>query len=153
MNPAVHHDLKHAFNCWFRDAVAGISLGMGDEEVGSVKHAGRAYIDTPATPAGVDHRDRGPAVSHGWQYVAVYHMWRTKDECATIVRHSAQPVPERLPRSCRFEATSALDYERIIQQNMQHIVQGRTVLIIAHRLSAVRNCHRIKSSNDIGQLL
>jgi subfamily B ATP-binding cassette protein HlyB/CyaB len=43
------------------------------------------------------------------------------------------------------EATSALDYEseRIIQQNMKQIVQGRTVLIIAHRLSAVRDCHRI----------
>jgi ATP-binding cassette, subfamily B, bacterial HlyB/CyaB len=43
------------------------------------------------------------------------------------------------------EATSALDYESeaIIQQNMQYICQGRTVLIIAHRLSAVRNAHRI----------
>ncbi|MEY2860684.1 MAG: hypothetical protein RL392_1142 [Pseudomonadota bacterium] len=43
------------------------------------------------------------------------------------------------------EATSALDYESeaIIQHNMQHICQGRTVLIIAHRLSAVRNAHRI----------
>ncbi|MDD2927149.1 type I secretion system permease/ATPase, partial [Rhodoferax sp.] len=43
------------------------------------------------------------------------------------------------------EATSALDYESeaIIQQNMAHICQGRTVLIIAHRLSAVRHAHRI----------
>lgn len=43
------------------------------------------------------------------------------------------------------EATSALDYESeaIIQHNMQHICQGRTVLIIAHRLSAVRHAHRI----------
>ncbi|MDR7308813.1 type I secretion system permease/ATPase [Rhodoferax saidenbachensis] len=43
------------------------------------------------------------------------------------------------------EATSALDYESeaIIQKNMQYICQGRTVLIIAHRLSAVRNAHRI----------
>ena len=43
------------------------------------------------------------------------------------------------------EATSALDYEseRIIQDNMRHIVQGRTVLIIAHRLAAVRKCDRI----------
>ncbi|MCR4377235.1 MAG: type I secretion system permease/ATPase [Rhodospirillales bacterium] len=43
------------------------------------------------------------------------------------------------------EATSALDYEseEIIQQNMRHICQDRTVLIIAHRLSTVRNCDRI----------
>ena len=43
------------------------------------------------------------------------------------------------------EATSALDYESeaIIQQNMAHICKGRTVLIIAHRLSAVRHAHRI----------
>jgi subfamily B ATP-binding cassette protein HlyB/CyaB len=50
------------------------------------------------------------------------------------------------PRILIFdEATSALDYEseRVIQENMRHIVQGRTVLIVAHRLSAVRHCHRI----------
>ena len=43
------------------------------------------------------------------------------------------------------EATSALDYESeaIIQRNMQLICKGRTVLVIAHRLSAVRNANRI----------
>ena len=43
------------------------------------------------------------------------------------------------------EATSALDYEseRIIQANMRRISQGRTVFIIAHRLSAVKDANRI----------
>nr|WP_239373201.1 type I secretion system permease/ATPase [Snodgrassella gandavensis] len=43
------------------------------------------------------------------------------------------------------EATSALDYEseRAIMQNMQAICKGRTVLIIAHRLSTVRMANRI----------
>ena len=43
------------------------------------------------------------------------------------------------------EATSALDYEseRIIQDNMRAIVAGRTVIIVAHRLAAVRHCDRI----------
>ncbi|WP_018914638.1 type I secretion system permease/ATPase [Thiomonas sp. FB-6] len=50
------------------------------------------------------------------------------------------------PRILIFdEATSALDYEseRIIQDNMRAICRGRTVIIIAHRLSAVRIAERI----------
>ncbi|MFZ5522455.1 MAG: type I secretion system permease/ATPase [Pseudomonadota bacterium] len=50
------------------------------------------------------------------------------------------------PRILIFdEATSALDYESeaILQRNMAAICRGRTVLIIAHRLSAVRRAHRI----------
>ena len=50
------------------------------------------------------------------------------------------------PRVLIFdEATSALDYESeaIIQKNMRAICRGRTVLIIAHRLSAVRQADRI----------
>lgn len=52
------------------------------------------------------------------------------------------------------EATSALDYEseRIIQQNMQSICKGRTVIIIAHRLSAVRDANRILVM-DRGQIV
>ncbi|MDK9557905.1 type I secretion system permease/ATPase [Marinobacter sp. M216] len=43
------------------------------------------------------------------------------------------------------EATSALDYEseRVIQHNMVNICKGRTVFIIAHRLSTVRHADRI----------
>jgi subfamily B ATP-binding cassette protein HlyB/CyaB len=43
------------------------------------------------------------------------------------------------------EATSALDYEseRIIQDGMDRICRGRTVMIVAHRLSAVRHADRI----------
>lgn len=50
------------------------------------------------------------------------------------------------PRILIFdEATSALDYESEyrIQQNMRAITQGRTVIIIAHRLAAVRDASRI----------
>jgi ATP-binding cassette, subfamily B, bacterial HlyB/CyaB len=52
------------------------------------------------------------------------------------------------------EATSALDYEseRIIQDNMVEIAKGRTVLIIAHRLSTVRRTDRILTL-DRGRLV
>jgi len=59
------------------------------------------------------------------------------------------------PRILIFdEATSALDYEseRIIQQNMKEIARGRTVLIIAHRLSTVRAADRIVTL-DHGRLV
>jgi subfamily B ATP-binding cassette protein HlyB/CyaB len=43
------------------------------------------------------------------------------------------------------EATSALDYESeaVLQRNMVAICKGRTVIVIAHRLSSVRQAHRI----------
>jgi subfamily B ATP-binding cassette protein HlyB/CyaB len=50
------------------------------------------------------------------------------------------------PRILIFdEATSALDYESeaVIQKNMVQICQGRTVFIIAHRLSTVRPADQI----------
>ena len=59
------------------------------------------------------------------------------------------------PRILIFdEATSALDYESesIIQENMRKICAGRTVLIIAHRLSAVRDANRILVM-DRGQIV
>ena len=58
------------------------------------------------------------------------------------------------PRILIFdEATSALDYEseRVIQQNMQEIAKGRTVFIIAHRLSTVRHTDRVITI-DAGRL-
>jgi subfamily B ATP-binding cassette protein HlyB/CyaB len=50
------------------------------------------------------------------------------------------------PRVLIFdEATSALDYESesIIQKNLARICKGRTVILIAHRLSTVRHADRI----------
>jgi len=52
------------------------------------------------------------------------------------------------------EATAALDYEseRIFQQNLARIAQGRTVIIIAHRLSTVRHADKILVM-DQGQII
>ncbi|KAG4133601.1 hypothetical protein ERO13_D08G104800v2 [Gossypium hirsutum] len=43
------------------------------------------------------------------------------------------------------EATSALDAvsERLVQDALNHLMEGRTTLVIAHRLSTVQNAHQI----------
>ncbi len=59
------------------------------------------------------------------------------------------------PRILIFdEATSALDYESesIIQNNLKYICKDRTVLIIAHRLSTLKDADRIMVVDD-GKLL
>jgi subfamily B ATP-binding cassette protein HlyB/CyaB len=59
------------------------------------------------------------------------------------------------PRILIFdEATSALDYESeaAIQANMRRICAGRTVLLIAHRLSTLRGADRIVTIEQ-GQLV
>ena len=43
------------------------------------------------------------------------------------------------------EATSSIDTrtEKLIEQGMDKLMEGRTVFVIAHRLSTVRNSHAI----------
>jgi ABC-type multidrug transport system fused ATPase/permease subunit len=43
------------------------------------------------------------------------------------------------------EATSALDTEseRLVQEALTRLTQGRTTLIVAHRFSSIRHAHRV----------
>lgn len=52
------------------------------------------------------------------------------------------------------EATSALDSEseRAVQAALEHLMQGRTTLVIAHRLSTVQHAHRIVMM-DAGKII
>lgn len=48
------------------------------------------------------------------------------------------------------QATSALDAvsERLVQDALNHLMKGRTTLVIAHRLSTVQNAHKIALCSD-----
>ncbi|XP_025656722.2 ABC transporter B family member 28 isoform X2 [Arachis hypogaea] len=57
----------------------------------------------------------------------------------------ARAILKNAPILILDEATSALDAvsERLVQEALNHLMKGRTTLVIAHRLSTVQNAHQI----------
>jgi subfamily B ATP-binding cassette protein MsbA len=64
----------------------------------------------------------------------------------------ARAVLKNPPILILDEATSALDSESevLVQDAIHNLMQGRTVLVIAHRLSTVKDAHRIVVLNEGG---
>lgn len=63
-----------------------------------------------------------------------------------LVHGSTAPAARELPAClARGSQPGTIDNESeaVLQRNMAAICQGRTVIIIAHRLSSVRHAHRI----------
>jgi len=119
------------FNRSVRDNIALADPGMPIERIIAAATLAGAHEFILELPEGYDTivGERGSSLSGGQrQRIAIARALVTE------------------PRVLIFdEATSALDYEseRIIQQNMAQICKGRTVLIVAHRLSTVRLADRI----------
>jgi len=119
------------FNRSVRDNIALTDPGIGVEEVIQASKLAGAHEFILELPEGYDTLvgEHGCSLSGGQrQRIAI---------ARALVAN---------PQILVFdEATSALDYESeaIIQRNMVQICNGRTVFIIAHRLSAVRLAHRI----------
>ena len=119
------------FHRTVHDNIALANPGMPRARVMAMARLSGADEFIRQLPLGYDHviEERGANLSGGQrQRIAIARALATD------------------PRILIFdEATSALDYEseRLIQENMQQIVKGRTVIIIAHRLAAVRDCDRI----------
>lgn len=119
------------FNRSVRDNIALADPGMAMERIIAAATLAGAHEFILELPEGYDTRidERGANLSGGQrQRIAI---------ARALVGN---------PRILVFdEATSALDAEseEIIQRNLAAIAVGRTVIIIAHRLSAVRKCNRI----------
>jgi ATP-binding cassette, subfamily B, bacterial HlyB/CyaB len=119
------------FNRTIHDNIALANPGMSRAQVMAVARLAGAdeFISKLALGFDTHIEERGANLSGGQrQRIAIARALATQ------------------PRILIFdEATSALDYEseRTIQANMREIVRGRTVIIIAHRLAAVRRCDRI----------
>ena len=57
----------------------------------------------------------------------------------------ARAILKNAPILLLDEATSALDAqsEQLVQQALEHLMQGRTTLVIAHRLATIRDADKI----------
>jgi subfamily B ATP-binding cassette protein HlyB/CyaB len=119
------------FNRSVRDNIALANPAMPLDEVTAAAQLAGAHEFVVRLPQGYDTiiEERGTNLSGGQrQRLAI---------ARALITH---------PRILIFdEATSSLDAEseEIIQRNLKAMTTGRTVLIIAHRLSAIRQCDRI----------
>ena len=119
------------FNGSVKDNIAFVDPSLPVEEVVRAAKLSGAHDFIVELPEGYDTQvgEQGASLSGGQrQRIAIARALITN------------------PRILIFdEATSALDYEseRVIQENMRAMCEGRTVFIIAHRLTTVRHADRI----------
>ena len=105
--------------------------GASDADIIAAAKAAAAHDFIMAMPEGYDSRvgERGSRLSGGErQRLAI-----------------ARAILKDAPILLLDEATSALDThsERVVQQALTQLMKGRTTLVIAHRLSTVRDADRI----------
>ncbi|KAJ4736079.1 hypothetical protein LUZ62_010634 [Rhynchospora pubera] len=113
-----------------------IAYGLPDEEVSKddiikAAKAANAHEFIISLPQGYDTLvgERGSLLSGGQrQRIAI-----------------ARALLKNAPILILDEATSALDAtsEKLVQEALNHLMKGRTSLVIAHRLSTVQNAHQI----------
>ena len=114
-----------------RENIAYGRLGATEADIQEAAHRARLESMIAGLPAGLDTiiGERGVKLSGGQkQRLAIARMF-LKDPPILILD----------------EATSALDTEteREIQQSLAALSEGRTTLVIAHRLATIRNADRI----------
>jgi len=114
-----------------RDNIRYGRLEASDAEIDAAARSAEAHAFITEMPAGYDELlgERGARLSGGQQ------------QRIAIARALLKDAPILL----LDEATSALDAhsERAVQTALEHLMQGRTTLVIAHRLATVLQADRI----------
>ena len=119
------------FGGTMRENIAYGRLGAGEADIRTAARRARLDDVIAALPAGLDTvvGERGVKLSGGQkQRLAIARMFLKNPPILIL-----------------DEATSALDTEteRAIQRSLAELSEGRTTLVIAHRLATVRNADRI----------
>ncbi|MDD5166532.1 MAG: ABC transporter ATP-binding protein [Candidatus Omnitrophica bacterium] len=119
------------FNDTIRANIAYGKPGVSEQEIQEAARQAHAHDFIRNLPLGYETiiGDRGMKISGGErQRIAI-----------------ARALLKNAPILILDEATSQLDSgsERIVQDALDRLIQGRTVFVIAHRLSTVRNAHII----------
>jgi subfamily B ATP-binding cassette protein MsbA len=119
------------FNDTVRNNIAYGNLKCSDQEVVEAAKAANAHDFIQRLPRGYDTiiGEQGVKLSGGErQRISI-----------------ARALLKNAPILILDEATSSLDSdsEKEVQKALDELMKGRTVLVIAHRLSTVRNAHRI----------
>jgi len=124
------------FSANARDNLRYGNWDASDEEIWQAARAANADSFLRALPQGLDTflGENGAQLSGGQrQRVAI-----------------ARAVLRDAPILLLDEATSALDAEseRLVQDALEHLMENRTTLVIAHRLATVRKADRIVVMDD-----
>ena len=145
------NDLRHHLSLVSQDTILFNDTIYNNIAYGSLKNSDSKKVKQAAKaanalefinklPDGFNHKigDRGVLLSGGQkQRIAI-----------------ARAILKNAPILLLDEATSALDSEseKLVQQALDNLMNGRTSIVIAHRLSTVRNADRIVVIND-GEIL
>src|SRR5207342_1215907 len=119
-----------------RENISYGKLGSSDDEIEAVARAAHAHEFISEFPDGYDTivGERGVKLSGGQrQRIAI---------ARALLKNPAILILD--------EATSSLDSEseRLVQDALETLMQGRTTFVIAHRLSTVRRADRIIVLDD-----
>ena len=119
------------FSGSIRDNITYGLTDVPEAELQKVLRMARVDEFVPGLPDGLDTEigEHGGKLSGGQRQRIAIARALIRDPCVIILD----------------EATSALDVisEKLVQEAINHLIQGRTTFIVAHRLSTIRNASRV----------